>query len=150
VASTSRLDRFLARARSRIARLGPRQAREAAQNGAMLVDTRPESQRRAEGEIPDAIVIERNHLEWRLHPDSSGRIVEAVDANVRWIVFCDDGYASSLAAATLRSIGLRRATDMIGGFRAWRAARLPVTRARPLTAPRLAPPAKTRSRRRSS
>jgi rhodanese-related sulfurtransferase len=135
----NQLDRLLARSRARIRRLRPREARKAVAHGAILVDTRPEFQRRADGEIPGAIVVERNHLEWRLHPASASRIVEAVDANVHWIVVCHDGWASSLAAATLRSIGLRRATDMIGGFRAWRAARLPVTRNGTPSPPRLAP-----------
>ena len=109
------------------------------QNGALLVDTRPEFQRRADGEIPGAIIIERNHLEWRLHPASPGRIPEAADRDIHWIVICDEGYASSLAAATLQTIGLHRATDVVGGFQAWRAARLPVSSPGPLTPPRLAP-----------
>lgn len=83
--------------------------------------------RRAEGGIPGALVIERNHLEWRCDPASSGALPEAARSGIRWIVFCDEGYASSLAAASLRAIGLPRATDLIGGFRAWRAAGLPVT-----------------------
>lgn len=149
MSGTSRLDQLLARSRARIAGLRPREARDAIERGAILVDTRPEFQRRADGEIPGAIVIERNHLEWRLHPESPGRIPEAVDVNVRWIVICHEGYASSLAVAALRSIGLRRATDMIGGFMAWRSARLPVTKGDTLTPPRLAPPAKTRRARRS-
>jgi rhodanese-related sulfurtransferase len=95
-------------------------------NGAVLIDTRPEFQRRADGEIPGSIVIERNHLEWRLHPASDTRIPEAVDGSVRWIVFCDEGFASSLAASTLQALGLQ-ATDVIGGFKAWRDAGLPVT-----------------------
>ena len=74
--------------------------------GARLVDIRPEFQRRADGDIPGAIVIERNHLEWRLHPASSGRIREARDFDAQWIVICDEGFASSLAAATLRAVGL--------------------------------------------
>src|SRR5207247_10255307 len=123
---TSRLDRLLARARGRLKRLSARRALAAIRKGAILVDTRPEFQRRADGEIPGAIVIERNHIEWRLDPGSEGRIPEAQDANVQWIVICDEGYASSLAAATLQTIGLRRATDVVGGFRAWRAANLPV------------------------
>jgi rhodanese-related sulfurtransferase len=147
--STSSLDRFLDRARAGLTRLNPADAHEAVKNGALLIDTRPEFQRRADGEIPGAIVIERNHLEWRLHPASSGRIDEAVDANVRWIVICHEGYASSLAAATLRAIGLRRATDLIGGFRAWCAARLPVAKRRTLTPPRLAPRRRVRRVRRS-
>jgi len=111
----------------------------AVDGGALIVDIRPEFQRRADGEIPGAIVIERNHLEWRLHPKSAGRIPEATDARVRWVVICDEGYASSLAAATLRDIGLTHATDVVGGFQAWRAARLPIVRRAKPTPPRLAP-----------
>jgi rhodanese-related sulfurtransferase len=135
----SNLDRVLARARSRLTRLEPQQAWNAARTGATLVDTRPEFQRRADGEIPGAIVVERVHLEWRLDPTSSGRIPEAVDANVPWIVICDEGYSSSLAAASLQTIGLRHATDVVGGFRAWRVANLPVTFPDIPTSPRLAP-----------
>ena len=135
----SALDRLLIRARSRLARLRPRQAAIAVGGGALIVDIRPAFQRRADGDIPGAIVIERNHLEWRLHPASAGRIPEAIDARVRWIVICDEGYASSLAAATLRDIGLTAATDVVGGFRAWRAARLPIARRAKPTPPRLAP-----------
>ena len=126
IAAGQGLDRLLARARARLTRLDPIEAQAAIEKGATLVDTRPEVQRRADGEIPGAIIVERNHLEWRLHPASSARIPEAVDLDVQWIVICDEGYSSSLAAATLQTIGLRRATDVIGGFRAWRAANLPV------------------------
>ena len=122
-----RLDRLLARARARLQRLDPIDAQAAIEKGATLVDTRPEFQRRADGEIPGAIIIERNHLEWRLHPGSEDRIPEAVDLDVHWIVICHEGYSSSLAAATLQMIGLSRATDVVGGFQAWRAANLPVT-----------------------
>ena len=139
VGGDRRLERLLARARSRLTRLHPPQAQDAARNGAILVDTRPEFQRRADGEIPGTIIIERNHLEWRLHPASAGRILEAVGVDIHWIVICDEGYASSLAAATLHTIGLHRATDVVGGFQAWRAARLPVTSPGALTPPRLAP-----------
>ena len=130
---------MLARARAQLTRLRPSQALKEIRHGAFLIDTRPEFQRRADGEIPGAIVIERNHLEWRLHPASDGRILEATDANIRWIVICDEGYASSLAAANLKAIGLRRATDVVGGFRAWRAAGLPVAPPGTATPPRLAP-----------
>ena len=92
-----------------------------------------------DGEIPDTVIVERNHLEWRLHPASSGRIEEAVDVNIHWIVICDEGYASSLAAATLQMIGLHRATDVVGGFQAWRAARLSVNRPGAISPPRLVP-----------
>ena len=84
-------------------------------------------QRQADGEIPGAIVIERNHLEWRLDPTSTGRIPEATDPDIVWIVLCDEGYSSSLAAASLQRLGLHNATDVIGGFQAWKAAGLPIT-----------------------
>lgn len=105
--------------------------------GAVLVDIRPEFQRQADGEIPGAIVIERVHLEWRCDPTGSGRVPEAVDHDVRWIVICDEGYSSLLAAVSLRAVGLLRATDVIGGFRAWRSAGLPVVRPASPTLPRL-------------
>ena len=132
------LDQLLAAARSRLTRLSPGAALEAVRQGARLVDIRPEFQRRRDGEIPGAIVIERNHLEWRLLPASEVRIPEAVDEEVVWIIVCDEGFASSLAAATLQQIGLQRSTDVIGGFRAWRAAGLPVGPPDALTPPRLA------------
>ena len=83
--------------------------------------------------------MERNHLEWRLHPASADRIPEAADVDVHWIVICDEGYASSLAAATLKLIGLHRAADVVGGFQAWREARLPIASPATSTPPRLAP-----------
>jgi rhodanese-related sulfurtransferase len=122
-----------------LTRLQPHEVREAVENGAILVDIRPEFQRRTDGEIPGAVIVERNHLEWRLHPASSGRIEEAVGVDVHWIVICDEGYASSLAAASLQIIGLRHATDVVGGFQAWRAASLPVNTPGTATPPRLAP-----------
>ena len=136
--SESSFDRLLERARAGLARLDPAGAYKAMMQGSVVIDTRPEFQRRADGEIPGAIVIERNHLEWRLHPDSSGRIPEAVDPHVRWIVICDEGYASSLAASTLQALGLQ-ATDVVGGFRAWRDAGLPVVRPETPAVPRPAP-----------
>ncbi|WP_049565136.1 rhodanese-like domain-containing protein [Streptomyces sp. SBT349] len=130
------IDTYLVEARSGLDRLGPHEARAAAEEGAVLVDTRPAFQREASGTIPGALVIERNHLEWRCDPESGASVPEAKGRDVRWIVFCDEGYASSLAAASLRAIGLRRATDLTGGFQAWRAAGLPVTPpARPGNAP---------------
>ncbi|OPX14442.1 rhodanese-like domain-containing protein [Gordonia sp. i37] len=86
--------------------------------GAVLVDIRPAAQRAAEGEVPEALVIERNVLEWRCDPASDARIPEAVDHDVRWIILCSEGYTSSLAAASLQQLGLHRATDVIGGYRA--------------------------------
>jgi rhodanese-related sulfurtransferase len=117
------VDDLLADARSRLARVGPEEAAVAAAAGAGLVDIRPWSQRFEQGEIPGALVIERNHLEWRLHPESGARAPEAA-AGRTWIVFCWEGYASSLAADALNSIGVP-ATDIVGGFRAWAAAGLP-------------------------
>ncbi len=96
--------------------------------GATLVDIRPVEQRREEGEIPGAVVIERNVLEWRLDPRSDARIVELARYDAQIIVFCSEGYASSLAAASLRHLGLTRATDLAGGYLAWKAAGLPTSR----------------------
>ncbi|WP_037786537.1 rhodanese-like domain-containing protein [Streptomyces sp. AA1529] len=121
------IDDRLTDVRRSIERLHPHEAQAAVGQGAVLVDTRPEFQRHAAGTIPGALIVERNHLEWRLDPASSGAVPEATDHAVRWIVLCDEGYASSLAAASLRWIGLPRATDLIGGFQAWRRAGLPVT-----------------------
>jgi rhodanese-related sulfurtransferase len=89
------------------------------------VDIRPEAQRRTEGSIPGALIIERNVLEWRLDPSSSARLEIATSHDLQVIVFCSEGYTSSLAAAALQEIGLRRATDIPGGFKAWRAELLP-------------------------
>jgi rhodanese-related sulfurtransferase len=121
-----RIDELLARARSGLLRLDPGSAFRAIGGGAILIDTRPEWQRRADGDIPGALVIERNHLEWRCDPACSGRVAEAIGHDVAWIICCDEGYSSSLAAASLQALGLRYATDVVGGFRAWRAAGLPV------------------------
>lgn len=96
------IDEMLATARSRLHRLHPVEAAEAAAGGARMVDIRPQFQRQADGEIPGAIVIERNHLEWRLDPTSAGRIPEATGYEITWIVICHEGYSSSLAAASLQ------------------------------------------------
>lgn len=96
------------------------------QTEAILVDTRPESQRAIEGSIAGALVVERNVLEWRLDPASSARLPVATDHDIQVIVFCSEGYSSSLAAISLQDLGLRRATDIIGGFQAWRAMGLPI------------------------
>jgi rhodanese-related sulfurtransferase len=121
------IEETLARAWAGLIRLEPTEALAASRaTGTYIVDIRPEFQRRAAGEAPGAIVIERNHLEWRLDPRSDARILEAVDASIRWIVLCEGGYASSLAADSLRQLGLLRSTDVIGGFQAWTAAGLPV------------------------
>jgi rhodanese-related sulfurtransferase len=130
----SSVEALLADARSRLDRLDPPAAVDAIADGAKLVDIRPQGQRADEGEIPGAVIIERNHLEWRLHPRSASRIPAAVEGQ-RWIVFCSEGYTSSLAADALNSIGVP-ATDLLGGFTAWAAAGLPTapggTEAEPL------------------
>jgi rhodanese-related sulfurtransferase len=123
------IDELLAAARARLDRVDPRQAAEEQQVGALLVDIRPSEQRRREGNIPGARVIERNVLEWRFDPASESRIPEARDHGVRVIVVCSEGYTSSLAAAALQDLGLTRATDLAGGFWAWRRAGLPTTSA---------------------
>ena len=122
------VDELLAKARARLDRPDPQRAAELVAAGAILVDTRPGWQRAEEGELPGALVIERNHLEWRLDPTSTARIPEAVDHDVTWIVFCSEGYSSSLAAASLQDLGLRNATDLAGGYTAWKASGLPVAR----------------------
>ena len=133
------VDDLLDQAREMMRRLDPTEAEAAARApDAFIVDTRPEFQRRRDGEVPGAIVIERNHLEWRLDPRSPARIPEA-SPDIRWIVLCDEGYSSSLAAWSLHQLGLERATDVAGGFQAWLAAGLPVVRPEHPTAPRLAP-----------
>lgn len=117
------VEELLADARSRLSRLSPRQAAADIDAGARLIDIRPSWQRRAEGEIPGALIIERNHLEWRLHPRSDSRLPVAV-AGQRWIVLCSEGFTSSLAADALVSLGIA-ATDIVGGYAAWRADGLP-------------------------
>jgi rhodanese-related sulfurtransferase/mannose-6-phosphate isomerase-like protein (cupin superfamily) len=120
------VDQMLSAARARLRRLSPDQAYEAmAKIEAILVDIRPEGQRAIEGSIPGALVVERNVLEWRFDPASSARLPVATDHDLQVIVFCSEGYTSSLAAACLQDLGLWRATDMVGGFHAWRATGLP-------------------------
>ncbi len=120
------ISEVLEQARSRLDRLEPAQACAAVQDGALLVDIRPQAQRDAEGEVPGALVIERNVLEWRLDPASEARLPEAGSYDLRVIVMCSAGYTSSLAAASLQDLGLSAATDLIGGFQAWAKAGLPV------------------------
>ncbi|MCU1536783.1 MAG: Rhodanese domain protein [Humibacillus sp.] len=123
----SAVDDLLAQARCGLDRLTPEQAWHETQAGALLVDTRTAAQRSRQGELPGALVIDRTVLEWRLDPTSPARIPEAVDHGVRVIVVCRQGYSSSLAAASLRSLGLTRSTDVVGGVEAWVAAGLPVS-----------------------
>jgi len=122
------VDEMLASARSRLSRVTPEQAFAELDAGAVLIDIRPAGQRAADGEVPGSVVIERNHLEWRLDPESGARLPWAKDYDLRPIVICQEGYTSSLAAAALQDLGLAKATDVDGGFRAWRAAGLPTAR----------------------
>jgi rhodanese-related sulfurtransferase len=121
------IDQLLAEARSRITRLLPGQAAARLREGAVLVDIRPAAQRALEGDVPGALVVERNVLEWRFDPASDARLPEATGYDVEVVVLCSEGYTSSLAADALRALGITRATDVIGGHRAWVAAGLPST-----------------------
>ena len=123
---SSRIEELLAAARARLERLEPAAAQAAVQAGAVLVDIRSDSQRDADGLVPEAKFIPRNVLEWRCDPESPWRD-ERITPGARVILMCDEGYQSSLAAATLCDLGVD-ATDLAGGFRAWRAAGLPVSR----------------------
>ena len=113
-------DDLVAEARSRIGRVGPAELRDAIDAGALVVDIRPAAQRADEGELDGAIVIERNVLEWRLDPTGEHRIPEVTDYDRPVVVVCSQGYASSLAAESLRQLGYRNAADLSGGFLAWR------------------------------
>ncbi|MET7687041.1 rhodanese-like domain-containing protein [Streptomyces sp. NPDC005483] len=122
------IDELLERVRAGYERIGAREAHDAVRaGGALLVDIRYAALRERDGLIPGALVVERNELEWRLDPKGSHRLPEATGHDLRVVVVCDEGYASSLAAESLHRLGLRRATDLVGGFQAWRAAGLPVT-----------------------
>jgi rhodanese-related sulfurtransferase len=121
------IDDLLAEARERIVRVTPHEAAARIAGGAYLVDIRPAAQRRREGEVPGSLIVERNVLEWRFDPASDARLPEAIGYDVDVIVLCSEGYTSSLAADALRSLGLHRATDVIGGFLAWAAAGLPTS-----------------------
>ncbi|WP_318280373.1 rhodanese-like domain-containing protein [Streptomyces griseoloalbus] len=121
------IDALLERVRAGYERIGPGDAHEAARAGeALLVDIRYAALRERDGLIPGALVVERNELEWRLDPQGSHRLPEATGHDLRVVVICNEGYASSLAAESLHRLGLHRATDLVDGFQAWRAAGLPV------------------------
>jgi rhodanese-related sulfurtransferase len=126
------LDELLDRARRGLARVEPEQAAVELARGALLVDIRPAEQRTEGGDIPGAIVIDRNVLEWRLAPTSQWRIAAIRSPGTRVLVLCSQGYSSSLAAATLKELGLVNATDVVGGFEAWQAAGLPTTKSEPI------------------
>ncbi|MFF1740875.1 rhodanese-like domain-containing protein [Streptomyces mirabilis] len=122
------IDTLLERVREGLDRVEAEEAYSAAQAGeALLVDIRYAALRERDGVIPGALVVERNELEWRLDPQGSHRAPEATSHDLRVVVVCNEGYASSLAAVSLHQLGLHRATDLVGGFQAWKAAGLPVT-----------------------
>ena len=120
MSESANIDDFLVQARSGLDRVQPVDLPSELAAGALLVDTRPVEQRTRDGELPGAVIIDRNVLEWRLDPTCPHHIPEASDPGLRIIVVCNEGFSSSLAAATLRQIGLHRATDLAGGFQAWR------------------------------
>ncbi|MFJ2817954.1 rhodanese-like domain-containing protein [Streptomyces sp. NPDC087294] len=124
------IDELLDRVRATYTRVSPPEAAEASAAGdALLVDIRYAALRDRDGLIPGALVIERNELEWRLDPRGSHRVPEATGHDLRIVVICNEGYASSLAASSLHQLGLHRATDLTGGFQEWRRSGLPVTAA---------------------
>ncbi|MET7958177.1 rhodanese-like domain-containing protein [Streptomyces sp. NPDC052071] len=121
------IDELLEQVRAAYERVGPEEAATAVAEGALLVDIRYAELRERDGLIPGALVVERNELEWRLDPQGSHRAPQATSHDLRVVVICNEGYASSLAVASLHQLGLHRATDLTGGFQAWRAAGLPVS-----------------------
>ncbi len=125
------IDQLLEEARAQLERVDPQAARDAVRSGATLIDIRSESQIAADGIVPSALVIPRNVLEWRLDPASDHRHPQAPGLDDHVILMCDAGYQSSLAAATLKQLGFTRATDLDGGFQAWREAGLPTERSSP-------------------
>jgi rhodanese-related sulfurtransferase len=129
--STSRVDLLLSAARARLSRLTPAEALAAVADGAVVVDIRPAAQRAEHGDLPGALVVERNVLEWRLDPTSEAALPVA-DDDLQVVVLCQEGYTSSLAAAALHDLGVLRATDVVGGYAAW-------------VADGVAPPAATRA-----
>ena len=125
------VERLLAEVRVGLELIGPAEAAARQAAGALLVDIRPVELRAAEGEIPGAVVIDRNVLEWRLEPGGAHRHPDAGPPGRAVVVFCQDGYASSLAVESLKRVGLTRVSDLDGGFAAWRAAGLPISPAGP-------------------
>ena len=122
--SRKTIDDMLAEARAKLQRLYAFQIPDALRRGAVLVDIRPQAQRQREGTLPGALAIERNVLEWRCDPTSSAALALAKDHDVEWIIVCSEGYTSSLAAAALQELGLHKATDLVGGYKALEAAGL--------------------------
>jgi rhodanese-related sulfurtransferase len=122
------IEELLRESRRKLARLSPHEAQRAVAHGALLIDIRSEAQRARDGVVPDARFVPRNVLEWRVDPSSPSHDPEIAQTDELIILMCEEGYQSSLAAATLKNLGLSRATDVIGGFQAWRATGLPVER----------------------
>jgi rhodanese-related sulfurtransferase len=114
------IDVLLEEVRSGLDRVDPADRASEVTAGAIVIDTRPIEQRQRDGELPGALIIDRNVLEWRLDPTCPHRITEADSANRRMIIVCNEGYSSSLAATSLRQLGIERATDLVGGFQAWK------------------------------
>ena len=124
---THTVDQLLNQARSRLRRVGPEEAAVVLEEGGLLVDIRPAALRQVQGEVPGALIVERTVLEWRLDPASPHRLAEVRGYDQPIVIVCSEGYSSSLAAAVLQDLGLHRATDLIGGFKAWAQAGLPVS-----------------------
>ena len=118
MSTRSRIDLLLSAARARLRRLTPAEALHAVEQGAVVVDIRPAAQRAEEGDLPGALVVERNVLDWRFDPTSDAAL-HIADDDLQVIVLCQEGYTSSLAAAALQDVGVRRATDVVGGYAAW-------------------------------
>jgi rhodanese-related sulfurtransferase len=127
VSAPTGIDELLDRVRAGYTRLGPQEAYAASRAGALLVDIRYQALRERDGLIPGALVVERNELEWRLDPQGSHRAPQATGHDLQVVVICNEGYASSLAVASLHALGLHRATDLTGGIQAWKAAGLPLS-----------------------
>ena len=118
---TITVDEWLAGAQARLDRVQPQDLAQEMADGALVIDTRDSADREAEGALPGSVIINRNVLEWRMSP-SSPTCLEGITADSRVIIVCNDGFSSSIAAAGLHDLGLPRATDLLGGYRAWRAA----------------------------
>jgi rhodanese-related sulfurtransferase len=116
---TRSIEQLLAAARARLDRVEPDALERERTAGAVIIDIRPVEQRTHDGDLPGAIVIDRNVLEWRLDPACDHHIADVADYDARIVIVCNEGYQSSLAAAFLRDVGLHRTTDLVGGFQAW-------------------------------
>jgi rhodanese-related sulfurtransferase len=120
------VDQLLRDARARLTRLGPQEASDSLARGALVIDIRSDSQRARDGLMPGARIVPRNELEWRLDPDCDYRDAELARPDAEVVIVCNEGYQSSLVAATLKDMGFEHATDIDGGFQAWCGAGLPV------------------------